>query len=146
METEINRLLAESNAKMDKIILLNEELLKWTRFDKKMKLKEFIQSTLTTDNEKIIYELTDGEMSTRDIEAKCKINQKTVSTYWQKWQTMGILERTEKYSGKRYRKICSLKELGIDIPQSKELIATEPKAQENQSDIKEDTAPSNIKE
>ena len=94
-----------------------KEMLKWIRFSGLKEVKSIITSTLTSDTEKLMYELTDGEASTRDIATKCNVNQKTVSNYWQKWKVMGILEAIDKFGGKRYKKICSLREIGLEIPE-----------------------------
>ena len=93
------------------------EILKWIKFSGMKEVRELLTNVLSTNTEKLMYELTDGEASTRDIAIKCNITHVTVGNYWQKWKVIGILESTEKYNGKRYKKICSLKEIGIEVPE-----------------------------
>jgi hypothetical protein len=40
----------------------------------------------------------------------------TVVNYWKKWAILGIAIPSENYQG-RYKRICSLEELGIDVPE-----------------------------
>src|SRR3989344_6228363 len=94
------------------------EILKWIKFSGMKEVRELLTNVLSTNTEKLMYELTDGEASTRDIAIKCNVAHVTVGNYWQKWKVIGILESTEKYNGKRYKKICSLKEMGIEVPES----------------------------
>jgi transposase len=63
-----------------------------------------------------IYELSDGERSTREIAALLGLGSNaTVANYWKKWNRLGIVEPSEKHQG-RSRRICSLGEVGLTIP------------------------------
>lgn len=104
----------DENLNQTKILM---EILKWMKFSGMKEVRELLTNVLSTNTEKLMYELTDGENSTRDIAIKCNITHVTVGNYWQKWKVMGILESTEKYNGKRYKKICSLNEIGIKVPE-----------------------------
>lgn len=122
----------DKNSNQTKILM---EILKWIKFSGMKEIRELLTNVLSTNTERLMYELTDGEASTRDIAVKCNVTHVTVGNYWQKWKVMGILEATEKYNGKRYKKICSLKEIGIDVP---EISVKEAKSNlsENVGDVK----------
>jgi len=93
-----------------------EELLKWTRIATKQQIRPFISKNLETDMETAIYELSDGSRSTRDIaQILGKVSHVTVSRYWKKWANLSIVEPSPTYHG-RYKKICSLEEVGISVP------------------------------
>lgn len=63
----------------------------------------------------MVYELSDGEKSIRDLEKITNVSRSKVSLLWRRWYNMGIMERSEKYEGKRMRKSFSLSDVGIDV-------------------------------
>lgn len=101
---------------------LLSEILKWTKFIGKQRLKKLLLDTLEEGMEKVIYELSDGK-SLKEIEAICKGNgysvaYTTIRNYWKKWAPIGIVEPSERFKG-RYKRIVSLEEVGIDFPEIK---------------------------
>jgi hypothetical protein len=99
----------------DDVPSLLRELVKWTKFEAKPKLKALILDNLKGDKELLVYELSDGEISLREMERATTVNKDGVSTLWESWFKLGILEKSPIREG-RYKKICSLSELGIPIP------------------------------
>lgn len=102
-----------------KLIELLSEILKWTKFIGKQKLKEILVNVLKEDIDMVIYELSDGK-SLREIERICKANGYSISIftingYWDKWAVLGIVEPSKRYKG-RYERIVSLKDVGLDVP------------------------------
>lgn len=93
-----------------------QEQLKWTRFIGVRQLKAVFDETFTTDEEKIVYELSDGERSTRDIEKLTSIGRNRVARMWDKWYKMGLMDRSDKYGGGRMKHSFSLADAGIDVP------------------------------
>lgn len=93
-----------------------KEQLKWTRFIGVRQLKAVFEETLSKDDEKIVYELSDGERSTRDIEKLTTVGRTTVARMWDKWYKLGLMERSEKYGGGRMKRSFSLAEAGIEVP------------------------------
>ncbi len=97
---------------MDKEILKElKEQNKWLRFMAFNSLKSVLSSSLETKEQKRIYYLSDGKNSTNEISKKLqqegmKISHMTVYNYWKKWNALGIVEPSEKYSG-RYQKIVN---------------------------------------
>lgn len=90
----------------------------WFKFGGFMSLKRVIDEVLTSDVEKIIYELSDGRRSTRDIAKHVNQSHVTVSNMWKKWLAYGIVEPSDRYKG-RFKKVISLNELGISVPEIK---------------------------
>jgi transposase-like protein len=93
-----------------------DQLLKWTRFAGMQQLRTILAQNLTTDKEALIYELSDGERSTREIAELSGVGSNaTVANYWRKWSKLGIVEPSERHQG-RFRRICSLEEVGLTVP------------------------------
>jgi hypothetical protein len=101
-----------------KIVRLLEQILRWTKTGAIVQLKPSIQEALQSDEAKLVYEYSDGEKSTREISKLAGVSHATVANYWEKWSELGIVEPTEKYEGGRFRRLCSLRELGIALPKS----------------------------
>lgn len=93
-----------------------DQLLKWTRFAGMQQLRTILTQNLTTDTEMLIYELSDGERTTREIARLAGVGSNaTITNYWRKWSKVGIVEPSEKRRG-RYQRICSLEEVGLTVP------------------------------
>lgn len=93
-----------------------DNILRWIRFAVMQQLRSILMQNLTRDIEMLIYELSDGERSTREIAALLGIKSHvTIANYWKKWSKLGIVEPSEKYQG-RFKKICSLEEVGLSVP------------------------------
>jgi len=105
-----------SEQKLNDILTVLKELLKWSKFQGLQTLKEIIRQLLETDEEKMIYEQSDGHKSARDVAELVGISKTTVTNYWKKWSKVGIVVESEKYPG-RMKRIVSLDEIGIGIPQ-----------------------------
>jgi hypothetical protein len=120
--TEEAKILRNIESKLD-------QLLKWTRFAGMQQLRNILAHNLTNDTQMLIYEHSNGERSTREIAelVGVKSNQ-TVSNYWKKWSSLGIVEQSPKYQG-RFQRICSLEEVGLTIP---------PMSKESESASKEE--------
>ena len=93
-----------------------DQLLKWTRFAGMQQLRTILAQNLTTDTEMLIYELSDGERGTREVAAVSGVGSNaTVANYWRRWSRLGIMEPSERRQG-RFRRICSLEEVGLTVP------------------------------
>lgn len=120
-----------SEAKLTEIAATLRELLKWTRFAGMLKLKEILNQTLLTPVEKLVYELSNGNRSTREIARHVGIKSHvTILNYWEKWRKIGIIEPVEREG--RCRHICSLEEIGLEVPPlpTKPMAKTESKQSE----------------
>jgi len=101
--------------KDERIIKLLEEILIWMKYDYHA-TKEKMLEILDTDDKKIVYELSDGERSRRDLTKYVSVSGKTISNWWNDWFDSGLVVQTEKYEGGRYKRLCSLTKMGIRIP------------------------------
>lgn len=103
-----------NDEKLDRIIELLEEILKWTRFEGNQRVKEILLDELDTDVKKIVYELSDGR-SSPEIAKEIDVTDKTIRDWWKKWVKRRIAEVHPNYS-KRIRKVFSLGDFGIEVP------------------------------
>ena len=103
----------------DEILKELREQTKWLRSLALPNLKKNIEDKLTTNEQRRIYDLSNGENSTNDIAKKLraegiKVSHMTVYNYWKRWFALGIVFPSEKYSG-RFEKVVDLKELNIEV-------------------------------
>ena len=103
--------------KLQELIQIQREMLRWVKFTSVPQLKRTLETVLTSDMDKRIYEMTDGAATTRSVAAELKIGKSTVASKWTTWGQLGIVERLETGQCKR---LCSLAEVGIKLPQSTE--------------------------
>ncbi|MDH5754434.1 MAG: hypothetical protein OEY95_04435 [Candidatus Bathyarchaeota archaeon] len=106
------------------------EILKWIKFEGMQKVKQVLENTLDTDTKKLVYELSDG-ISSPKIAKIAGVDPATVRDYWKDWDVLGIVEIHSDYK-KRYRRIFSLKEVGIEVPEAKENAETKEEAVEGE--------------
>ncbi|MBU7036699.1 MAG: hypothetical protein HXS52_02115 [Theionarchaea archaeon] len=99
-----------------KLLEVLEEILKWTKFQGMQNVKVILESELDDISKKLIYELSDGR-SSPEIAKIAGVASKTVRNHWKKWCAMGIMEIHPDYK-KRYRKVFSLEEVGIQPPET----------------------------
>jgi hypothetical protein len=121
----------------EKTDLLLEEILKWERISGIQILRSIMPKLLDTEQKKIVYELTDGKMTVKQIHESSGVATGTISSWWNIWFTYGLLLK----DGQRYVHVISLEDIGISINLSinKKTAATtdapkedsEPKTEEN---------------
>jgi len=105
-----------SEEKLERIICLLEEILKWTKLQGLEKAQLALTTLLKNDAEKLAYENSDGRTS-REISAVVGVSHATIANYWKKWARYGIVaEMSSRGGGMRYKKIFSLQDFGIEIP------------------------------
>ena len=93
-----------------------DELVKWTKFAGIQQLRTILIQNLQTDTEMLIYELSDGERTTREIARLANVGSNaTITNYWRRWNKLGIVEPSQTRKG-RFQNICSLEEVGLAVP------------------------------
>jgi len=97
---------------------LLREILKWIKFDGMQRVKGTLTDVLQKDVEKIIYEFSDGKSSI-EIARIAGVSHQTVVNYWKRWSRIGIVEGERTRGGIRYRRVFSLEDFGIEVPQPK---------------------------
>jgi hypothetical protein len=107
-----------------------KEILRWTKFEGIQKVKQVLEATLNNDTKKLIYKLSDGRPSP-EIARTVRVSDQTIRNYWKEWAILGIVETHPDYK-KRYRRVFSLREVGIAVPKVEEI--TEEKGEEPTED------------
>jgi transposase len=133
----VPQLPEEKELPTDSVQILRE-ILRWSRFENFPKLRKILLDTLKTPEEKLVYELTDGEKSRYDIAKETGIQDSTVRSWWERWYNLGILEPSGKRKG-RPQKIMALEDMGIEVPKmptkkpevKKEKVTESKSAEEN---------------
>ncbi len=104
----------ETLDKQDKVIELLEEILRWTRLQGIQNAKSVLLDALKSDKEKLAYQFSDGR-SSGEVMKVCGVTAMTVTNYWRRWFTLGIVHPSPKYKG-RFERAFSLEDMGIEIP------------------------------
>jgi len=102
----------------EETVELLREILKWIKFDGIQRVKSTLTDVLQKDVEKIIYESSDGRSSI-DVSKLAGISHQTVVNYWKKWSRLGLVEAERAKGGTRYKRVFSLEDFGIEVPQPK---------------------------
>lgn len=114
-----------------------DQLLKWTRFAGMQQLRTILAQNLMTDIEMLIYELSDGERSAREIARLINVgSHATITNYWRKWSKLGIVEPSPKRQG-RFQRICSLEEVGLTVPPRLQRNTTSMESEQTEEDVKD---------
>jgi hypothetical protein len=113
---ETTKVLKMSEEVLTRIERNLSEQLKWIRLAGMSQLRTVIEQNLKTDDEKLVYELSDGEKSTRDIEKITRVGRTKIGILWKKWYNLGLMERSVEYEGKRMSRSFSLHDVGIEVP------------------------------
>ena len=108
--------MSESESMSEKL----DELIFWTRFSALPALRASLVDALREDVDKLVYELSNGERSTRDITRMIsrggrRITHATVANMWKKWSILNLVMPAQRKG--RYKRLVSLESLGIEIPQ-----------------------------
>lgn len=97
-----------------------DELIFWTRFSALPTFRALLSDTLRDEVDKLVYELSDGDRSTREIariitRGGRNITHVTVANMWQRWALMNLVMPARRRG--RYRRVVSLESIGIETPQ-----------------------------
>jgi hypothetical protein len=97
-----------------------DELIFWTKFTAFPTFVALLRDALRDDVDKLVYDLSDGERTTRDIAELIsstgrRITHTTVANLWQRWATRNLVMPAKRVG--RYRRITSLASVGIEAPQ-----------------------------
>lgn len=103
----------------DILIRRLDELVFWTRFSALPTFRALIMDNLRTDTDKLVYELSNGERSTRDIASMIsrggrRVSHVSIARMWQRWSILNLVMPAQRVG--RYRRVLSLESMGIEIP------------------------------
>lgn len=107
---------------LEEIFAELKEIKFWLRISGLPALQRAVSENLKDDEDILVYELSDGNRSTREIASDLKkagrsIAHVTVANMWQRWSTVGLVAPSKKYKG-RFMKMISLESLGIRLPKN----------------------------
>jgi len=89
---------------------LLKEILKWQKIQGLIAIRSLIPTLFDSKEKCMVYELSDGTFTRKQISQKAKVATGTISNWWNKWLAEGVLYR----EGNRYIKIISLKGLSLE--------------------------------
>lgn len=104
----------------DEVIEVLQDIRRWLKIIGLQEAKPLLTDALSSEDEeeqkelRIIYHLTDGEHSTRDIASRISYSRFYISSRYSEWSNMGLIERDSPNSS--YHHIVSLEEAGIEVP------------------------------
>ncbi len=93
-----------------------KEILKWVKVTSFNQVKDVLNSILDTDSKKLIYQLSDGNLTSTEIIKKAKASSATITKYWQEWEKSGIGESKSARGGIRFVRSFDLTLFGINVP------------------------------
>jgi hypothetical protein len=105
--------------KMDELIEVMREILKWTKFAGAREVRNILTAALDTEQKRLIYHLSDGNTGSVEIAKATNVGDSTVRRYWGSWSRQGIVEALKVRGGERFKKSFNLEDFGIAIPQLK---------------------------
>lgn len=97
-----------------------KEIKYWAKISGLPVLRRAAQEYLRDDESRLVYELSNGQRSTREIVEELKkagkvITHSTVANMWKRWVVVALVEPSDRYQG-RFRSVASLELLGIEAP------------------------------
>lgn len=101
--------------KQDVIIEILKEILKWIKVTSVPQVKKLLLELLTSDEEKIAYQYSDGRTS-QEVSQLVNVSYITITRWWKNWIKAGIAEPMSVKGGERARRLFSLEDFGIEIP------------------------------
>ncbi len=96
---------------------------RWLRLLGLQALRPLLTQVLATGKQKIVYELSDGKRTSRQIAQEAGVGAGSVSRLWAGWIAVGICTESREHPG-RAEHLASLTSIGIDVT----LPATVPQA------------------
>lgn len=87
----------------------------WLRLLGLQQLRPLLDRTLESDSHRLVYELSDGERTVREIATAAKVGAATMSRLWNRWASIGIVVENERHAG-RMAHLISLTDLGMPVP------------------------------
>jgi len=102
----------------ERLVELMEEMVELQKLMAMPTIKKLIGETLDKPEKMYVYEMTDG-ITTRDkITVETGASGGAISSWWNEWFSKGLLKK----EGAKYKRILSLKDLGMSLPMLKRRI------------------------
>ena len=96
-----------------------DEMIFWIKFSAITTFVPILRNALRDDVDKLVYELSDGERSTREIaqivsSTGRKITHATVANMWDKWTLLNLVIPATRKG--RIKRVVTLKSVGVEVP------------------------------
>ncbi|MCL5989173.1 MAG: hypothetical protein M1166_02445 [Candidatus Thermoplasmatota archaeon] len=94
-----------------------KEILTWTKISGMKQVKTILSEALNDELKRILYQLSDGSRSTREILSKYKLqtSRASIQKLWKQWSMLGIGESMSvKGGGQRFKRLFDLDAFGIE--------------------------------
>jgi hypothetical protein len=98
---------------------------RWLRLLGYQALKPMLRDALKNDKQRLVYEYSDGNRTSREIAGMAGVGAGTVSKLWTTWQAEGICIESPLRPG-RAQHLAPLSRLGIELPASSEKGSSPP--------------------
>lgn len=94
------------------------ELVTWARVTGYPTVKQTLETVLDSDEKRLVYHLTDGQRSIKEIQRLTGVNARYISEWGQEWDRIGIVgpSRVSSIRGRRQRAF-DLADFGLEIPE-----------------------------
>ena len=116
----------DANFLLRELVEMTRELVRWTKPQGIAKVKELLEENLKADEEKLVYHHSNGKGSL-EVGKLSGVAHGTVTVYWKRWATLGVVEPMKVQGGTRYKRIFSLEDLGIEVPKPRASTTVEAK-------------------
>jgi len=93
-----------------------QELVKLTRIMSYPIIKEILETTLNTEEKRLVYDLLDGNRKMIDIQQLSGVNISNISQWGQEWEKIGIVEPSAR-KGRR-RKCFDISMFGLPVSEA----------------------------
>ena len=94
--------------------------MKWIKVTSIPSVKKLLEDMLPSDEEKIAYHYSDGRGS-QEVSKFAGVSFGTITRWWKTWMRAGIAEPVGARGGERARRIFSLEDFGIEVPEPEEI-------------------------
>ena len=106
----------------DPLLVELREQSRWLRLLGLGTLRTLLPQLLKTEKQRLVYELSDGTRTVREIAAAAGVGIGTVSRLWTEWLAAGLCSESPRHAG-RAERLVSLAALGMDVPNLAALVA-----------------------
>lgn len=93
-----------------------QELVKLTRIMSYPIIREILETTLNTEEKRLVYDLLDGNRKVVDIQQLSGVNISNISQWGQEWEKIGIVEPGTR-KGRR-RRCFDISMFGLSVPEA----------------------------
>jgi hypothetical protein len=128
---------SEQIAIMKEQTQLLRDILKWLRFMGNTQVSGALETTLSSEKLRLVYQLSDGKNTSIGISKLTGMGQPRVSELWRQWVLLGLGDAITASGGSRFKRAFDLKAMGIAVPEVKQPVespTTSTSLGENQID------------